>query len=166
MNQEFQQTYKLINKLIRFVGGWSIDNEQREARGVGGKGRSKKLEKKSDVVQGKWASAHSFRLPTKLILTDSIFLILGDSACKTRNMIAAIRFHLPTFMNNMEENSIEIEIGNRRSKLSTGPVFVKLTAEADKHDKENNLSSSEDHFVFIRDLESLLNENSWKYNET
>ena len=69
-------------------------------------------------------------------------------------------------MNNMEENSIEIEIGNRRSKLSTGPVFVKLTAEADKHDKENNLSSSEDHFVFIRDLESLLNENSWKYNET
>ena len=44
MNQEFKQTCKLINKLIRFVGGWSIDNEKREARGVGGKGRSKKLE--------------------------------------------------------------------------------------------------------------------------
>ena len=60
MNQEFKQTCKLINKLIRFVGGWSIDNEKREARGVDGMGRSKKLKRKSDVVQDKcWAIAHS-----------------------------------------------------------------------------------------------------------
>jgi hypothetical protein len=59
MNQEFKQTCKLINKLIGFVGGWAIDNEKREARRVGGKGCSKKLERNSNEVQVKWANAHS-----------------------------------------------------------------------------------------------------------
>jgi hypothetical protein len=59
MNQEFKQTCKLINELIEFVGGWSIDKERREARGVGGKVCSKKLERKSDEVQVKWVNAHS-----------------------------------------------------------------------------------------------------------
>ncbi len=59
MNQEFKQTCKLINELIGFVGRWSIDNKKREARGVGGKGCSKKLERKSDLVQVKWVNAHS-----------------------------------------------------------------------------------------------------------
>ncbi len=50
MNQGFKQTCKLIDKLVGFVRGRAIDNEKRKARGVGGKGCSKELERKSDVV--------------------------------------------------------------------------------------------------------------------
>ena len=82
-------------------------------------------------------------------------------------MIAALMLQLPTFVNETEEESIEIEIeaGIDVPNYLLVPEYADLTAEADQDVPENN-SSSEDHFLFDLDLDSLLNDNSWKYNET
>ncbi|EFX66512.1 hypothetical protein DAPPUDRAFT_332128 [Daphnia pulex] len=83
-------------------------------------------------------------------------------------MIAALRLQLPTFVNETvqaELIEIEIEAGTDVPNYLLVPEFTELIAEADNDDTENNGSDSKDH-VFNLDLESLLNENTLKYNET
>jgi hypothetical protein len=86
-------------------------------------------------------------------------------------MIAALRVKLPTFVNEMEEVQeelieIEIDAGIDVPNYLLVPEFAELIAEADSDDTENNATDSEDHFVFNMYLETLLNENTLKYNET
>jgi hypothetical protein len=50
--------------------------------------------------------------------------------------------------------------------LFAGHRFCGINCRSRKDDTENNSLSLEDHFVFILDLESLLNKNSRNYNET
>ena len=71
-------------------------------------------------------------------------------------MIAALRLQLPTFVNETEEESIEIEIeaGIDVPNYLLVPEYADLTAEADQDVPENN-SSSEDHFLFDLDLDSI-----------
>jgi hypothetical protein len=60
---------------------------------------------------------------------------------------------------------IEIEAGIDVPNYLLVPEFAELIEDTDNDDIENNASDSKDH-VFNLDLESLLNENTLKYNET
>ncbi|KZS00971.1 Uncharacterized protein APZ42_002521, partial [Daphnia magna] len=77
-----------------------------------------------------------------------------------RNMIAALRVKLPTFVDETEKAQeeeeligIEIEAGIDVPNYLLVPEFAELIAEADSNDLESNASDSEDHFVLDLDLE-------------
>ncbi|KZS07307.1 Uncharacterized protein APZ42_028993 [Daphnia magna] len=85
-----------------------------------------------------------------------------------RNMVAALRLQLPTFVNETEDELVEIEIeaGINVPNYLLIPEFVEFIGEADNDDGENNPLGFEDHFAFDLDFDTLLNDKSWKYNET
>lgn len=85
-------------------------------------------------------------------------------------MKTALRPNFWTFVNETEEVQaelieIEIEAGIDVPNYLLVPEFAELIEDTDNDDIENNASDSKDH-VFNLDLESLLNENTLKYNET